>query len=137
MQPTDARTLRGAVVPTTVVGLLLAAGAAVQGGRDAAIGAGLGVLLVIGFFSASVAAVSWAAKQHDVATLPVAMFAYLFKITILAIVLAVFRDTTLFSSTAFGVAVLIATVTWLVSLVYGHVTAKILYVDPAEADDPR
>jgi len=137
MQPTDARTLRGAVVPTAVVGVLLVAAAAVQGGRDAAVGAVLGVLLVIGFFSASIAAVGWAAKQHDVATLPVAMFTYFIKIAVLTAVLALFEDTALFDSTAFGIGILIATLTWLVGLVRAHLTAKILYVDPTQADESR
>lgn len=136
MLPTDARILRGAVVPTVVAGVLAGVVAGFVGDAGAVVGALAGALLVVGFFSTSMLVVGWVAERDTFATLPVAMFTYLFKVTILAVVFAVFRDTTLFDPTAFGIGILVATLCWLAAMTRAVATAKILYVDPAETDRP-
>ena len=134
MQRTDSAILRGAVVPTAVTGALASVVAAFVGGIEAAVGAIAGTVLVLAFFSTSVLVVGWVAQRDTFATLPVAMLTYLFKITVLAIVLVLFKDTTLFDPAAFGIGVLVATVCWLVAMTRAVATAKILYVEPAETD---
>jgi ATP synthase protein I len=53
---------------------------------------------------------------------------------LLAILLAVLKDTTLFNTRAFAFALLAATLVWVAAQTRAHMKEKILYVNPQSAD---
>lgn len=130
MQANDARTLRSAAIPTALAGIAaIVISAAAAGGRGA-VGAAAGFVLVGVFFSIGLISLD---KARAVPHLfqGMAFLVYTTQLLLLAIVLAVFRGTTLFHTGAFGFSVLAGTVVWMIGQVRGHLTAKVLYVEPA------
>jgi ATP synthase protein I len=130
MNDHDVRILRGAAIPTGVVGVLVTVGAAVLAGGKGALGAVLGALLVAAFFSAGVVVIAWASRINPFAMLNVAIATYLVKIALLAGVLVAFADTTLFETRAFAAAIVACTVTWTAAQVRAFGQQKFLYVEP-------
>jgi ATP synthase protein I len=129
MQPSDARTLRGAAIPTGLAGLAaILAGLAVAGGKGA-LGAALGSIIVIAFFSVSVFAVSYASKISPQAMFGAAVFSYVIKIFAMLLLIAVFKDATAFDSVAFGYAVIALTLVWVLAEVRTALVTKTLYID--------
>ncbi len=128
----DLSAVRVAVVVTAGLLPLAVVVAALVGGAHAAIGAGVGVLLVTASFTASAVAVLRAAKVSPALMFQAAMGTYLVKILVLAALLVAFRNTSAFEPKAFGWAVLAATLVWLVAEVRLFSTAKVRYVTPDE-----
>ncbi|GAB3888479.1 hypothetical protein GCM10027612_29090 [Microbispora bryophytorum subsp. camponoti] len=64
MQANDVRVLKGAAVPTLIVGLLAALIAVFTTGAKGALGAGIGLVLVAAFFTVGLVVVSWAAGSR-------------------------------------------------------------------------
>ena len=128
----DLSAARVAVVVTAGLLPLAVVVAALVGGADAAVGAGIGVALVTVSFTVSAVAVLRAAKVSPALMFQAAMATYLVKILVLAGLLVAFHDTTAFDPKAFGWAVLAATVVWLVAEVRLFTTARVVYVGPDE-----
>lgn len=130
MQEHDAQILKGAAVPTAVVGALLVVAGAVIAGTKGAIGAVAAVLLVAVFFTVGVVVLGWASRINPVALMNVAIFTYLVKVLALFLVLVAFQDTTLFDRRVFAMSILVAAVVWIVGEVRAFSRLKILYVEP-------
>lgn len=113
MQEHDARILRGAALPTAVVGVVaMIVGFAVSGPQGL-FGALFGVGLVIGAFAASAFVISWTGGRRPELLLPVAFLVYTTKLGILLAVLLLFRDTTALDKDVFGWTALACVLLWL------------------------
>jgi hypothetical protein len=118
-----------ATVLAAVVGGLL-------GGRDAAVGAGLGVLLVVAFFAASTLAIAWADAVAPELVLPVGLSAYVIKILALGVLLAIVPKGPM--SHAAAVAVLVALAVWICMHVRWVWRSRLLYVaDNSRSQPPQ
>lgn len=136
MQRYNGTLFRRAAVPTVAAGGVVLLVATVVAGMDGLVGAVLGVGVVLVFFGFGLVVSRWTAASPPTTVMGLAMMSYLLKITLLALLLVVFRDTSLFATEAFAAAVLVCTVVWLAAEVRAFTTTKMLYVDPADGGDP-
>jgi len=136
MQRHDAALFRASALPLSAATAVVAVVAAVRAGRsaaiDAVVGAALGGALVAAFFGADHLLSARTRRTEPVAVMGLALFAYLLKITLLALLLVLFRDTTLFSTGAFAAALLVGTVVWLAAQVRAFGRRRMLSVEPAD-----
>ena len=134
MHEHDASILRAALIPTVVVGVLAVVVAAFVGGGTAALGAALGVLVVVVFFTVGLVVVGRASRVSAYAAMNAAILTYLVKIGVLFAIIVAFKDTTLFDTKAFGLTIILCTLVWTGFEVRGFSRLQILYVDPKDAD---
>jgi ATP synthase protein I len=113
-----------------VVAVIAAALAAVLGGSKGLIGALLGVAVVAFFFGISVVAVSRAARVSPQAMMVTAIVTYLVKILLLIIFVGQFQDTTAFSPKAFGLTALACILAYTGAQVVWSMRLKTPYVEP-------
>ncbi|GAA0367581.1 hypothetical protein GCM10009530_16880 [Microbispora corallina] len=130
MQANDVRVLKGAAVPTLVVGLVAVIVAAVLSGAGGALGAGIGVVLVAAFFTVSLVVVSWAGRISPMAMMTAAVVGYIVKVLAIMAALNAFDGTTVFDSRVFALATILCTLTWTVGEMRGFMKLKLLYVEP-------
>ncbi|MFG2192832.1 hypothetical protein [Streptomyces sp. NPDC048639] len=135
MQSNDARTLLQTAVPTAAVGVIAVVAGGVLGGEKAAIGAGVGTLVVIAAMGVGLAVLLRTARALPQLFQMMGLALYTAQILLLFIFMAVFKDTTMFNPRAFAIALIAATLTWVASMIRAHMKAKILYVQPDSADD--
>ena len=119
-----------AALPTAVVGLVVTAIAWIVMGTTAGIGALIGVVFIVPFFSIGQAILAGVLRKNPAMGMSVAMMLYLVKIGVLAILLVVLADTSLFDTKAFAINILICTLVWTGAEVWILANSKILYVDP-------
>jgi ATP synthase protein I len=134
MHEHDASILRAALIPTVVVGVLAVVVAAFVGGGKAALGAAIGVLVVVVFFTVGLVVVGRASRVSAYAAMNAAILTYLVKIGVLFAFIVAFKDTTLFDTKAFGLTIVVCTLVWTGFEVRGFTRLQILYVDPKDAD---
>lgn len=130
MQPNDARMLLHCAVPTALAGVVGAVASGLLAGGKGAIGAVAGTVVVLLFMGGGLAGLQKAAKSYPHLFQAVGLVLYTTQILLLAVVLAVFKGTTLFDSTAFGFTLLGATLVWIAAQVVAHNKVKTLYVEP-------
>jgi ATP synthase protein I len=130
MQANDMRLLKGAVVPTVLVGLVVIGVAALLAGFEGALGAAIGTLVVCVFFALGIVAVSYAGRVSPMMMMTAAVLTYAVKIIIVMALLKTFEDATAFEPKAFGWAVIVCTIAWTVGEMRGFMKLKMLYVDP-------
>lgn len=130
MQAEDVRALRQSAVPSALAGAVcVVVGAIVDGGKGALAGA-LALVVVGLFFSISHYAVARAAKANPSLMMGVALGTYMVKILVLAVLVANFRDTTLFNGRVFGFSAIALVLVWSGTQVRAMATSKMLYVEP-------
>jgi ATP synthase protein I len=130
MQSTDARILRGAVIPTAIAGLVaLAVGLLVDGGKGV-LGAALGAVLVLVFFTLGVLIVRYVAKLNQQLVLAAGLFSFLVKLVVVFALVAALRHVTIWNAHVFGWTVIALTVVWLAAETNATMNAKSLYVEP-------
>lgn len=136
MRSNDTRTLLSCAVPTAAVGVVAVAVSAVLAGADGAVGAGFGTLLTLLVMSSSLVVLQRTARYlpHLFQAMGLALYATQFLL--MAVVLGIFKNTTLFSTRALAFALLATTLSWIAAQTRAHLKAKILYVQP-EAEDER
>ena len=134
MHEHDASILRAALIPTVAAGVLAVVVAAFVGGGKAALGAALGALVVVVFFTVGLVVVGRASRVSAYAAMDAAILTYLVKIGVLFAIIVAFKDTTLFDTKAFGLTVILCTLVWTGFEVRGFSRLQILYVDPKDAD---
>lgn len=137
MHRNDIAILRGAAVPTLVVGLVLLIASTVVAGTKGAVGAALGVVVVLLFFTISVVVIAWASRISPFAMMQAAIFSYLVKIVLLAVLMRAIAGTTAFSTRVFAVTVLVSALVWVAAQVRVFSTLKMLYVEPADEPPAR
>jgi ATP synthase protein I len=135
MQAIDARLLRGAAVPTAVAGAIAVVLCTVLVGGKGLVGALLGSVIVLAFFSVTIVIISRVAQKQPQMLLGYAMLTYLGKILFLAVLMIAFKHTTLFHFRSFGFTMLGLTLVWLAAETRAVLKTKIFYADPSAIPD--
>lgn len=133
MQSSDARILRGAAIPTGLVGVAAVLVSLLLAGPKGGLGAASGSLIVIVFFAISVFAVSYASKISPQTMMLAAMLSYTVKLLGLVLLLAALDDVAMWNPKAFAWTVIALTLTWIAAEIRVFTKVKMLYVDPADA----
>jgi ATP synthase protein I len=133
----DARTIRGAAIPTAVAGVLATAISAWVAGGKGAIGAAFAAVLVIVFFTGGQFALDRLTRTNPQLMMGVALLVYTTQVLLVGIVLAVFKDTSLFNTRVFAFTLLGCVFVWCGCLVRTHLKAKQLYVQNDEKPDEQ
>lgn len=113
MQEHDARTLRGAAIPTALVGVVAMIAGFALSNVQGLLGALFAVALVIGAFASSAFVISWTGGRRPELLLPVAFLVYTTKFGILLAVLLTFRGTQALDTQVFGWSALACVIAWL------------------------
>jgi ATP synthase protein I len=106
-------------------------------GSSGAVGAILGTILVIVFFSVGQFVLGAVLKSNPQMALTMALTLYLVKVGVLLLIIILFADTTLFDTKTFAAAILTGTLVWTVVEVWIFGTSKVLYVDPESSRDSQ
>lgn len=130
MQANDVRVLKGAAVPTLVVGLVAVIVAVVLAGAKGALGAAIGIALVTVFFTVGLAVVSWAGRISPMMMMTAAVLSYVVKVIAIMTMLKAFEGATAFDSRAFALSVIACTLAWTAGEMRGFMKLKLLYVEP-------
>jgi ATP synthase protein I len=136
MQAQDVPILRGAAIPTVVVGAGLVIVFSVLSGWPGFLGAVLGLAVVVAFFSISWYVISTASAKGPAVMMGAAFGTYLVKVVLLGILLVSFRDTDAFDFQAFAWTILVGVICWTGFQVRAFMRQRILYVDP-QMTEPR
>lgn len=108
-----AEMLRGALVPSCVVGVLAVAVVVLWRGGDALAGAALGLAVAIAFFASGMFLLSRLVRDASPhAFFAVAMTVYLGQVIGLLLVIIAFKDAAWVDGMALGVVVLVVTLVW-------------------------
>ncbi|WP_419997863.1 hypothetical protein [Streptomyces boninensis] len=140
MQVNDARILKGAAIPTALAGVAAVIIASLVAGAKGGIGAGAATVVVMIFFALGLLALQHYSRKFPALFMGIAMITYTTQILLLGIVLAVFKNTDLFNTKAFGLTVLATALVWVGAMARAHMKLKMLYVEPetgAEAKDKQ
>lgn len=136
MQSYDARILRGAAIPTGLAGLVAIVLALILAGGKGALGAAIGAIVVMAFFTISVLAVMWASKISPMAMMPAALISYTVKLIVMFVLVSQLRDVTAWSAPALAWTVIALTMVWLGGETRTWMQAKTLHLDPEGARPP-
>lgn len=134
MHSSDARILRGAAIPTGLAGVAAIVVGVLVAGSKGALGAALGSIVVIAFFSISVVAVSYASKISAQLMFAAAVFSYITKIFVMFALIAVFQNATAWDSRVFAYSVIALTLVWIGAEIRTSVRTKMLYIDEPEPE---
>ena len=134
MEPGDLRIVRGAVLATAAVGVVVVIVAGLLAGKTGVYGALLGTGLAMAFFAITIVAVSAAARVANELMLPAALGTYLVKLIGIALALFFLRDTTAFDRTAFALATVIGACVFMVAELRIAVRARTPYVTTPERE---
>ncbi|GAA1900167.1 hypothetical protein GCM10009716_07510 [Streptomyces sodiiphilus] len=137
MQSNDARIIRGAAIPTAVVGVIVTAAGAVVAGADGALGAALGSLVAAAFFGVGLVALGHVGHRWPELFFGAAFLIYTTQVVLLVIAMALLRDATFLNGRAFAAGVLACLFAWLTGQVVAHVRLKAPYVDPTPSSGPE
>jgi len=114
---------------SAVIFVLTVAGGAVFGGLTGALGAAVGVGIVVASFTVSSLVIAWADSVHPTLVLPVGMFTYILKFTAIGFAMAAVVASGWDGLTALGVGVAVATIGWATAQAWWVWHARIPYVD--------
>ncbi|GHG56594.1 hypothetical protein [Streptomyces griseocarneus] len=134
MQSNDARTLLQCAVPTALAGVVAVVAGSVLAGGKGGIGAAVGTAVGGGIMAMGLFVLQRTAKSFPHLFQAMGLVLYVTQFLISAVVLAVFRDTSLFNTRAFAFALLAAVLVWTAAQTRAYMKAKIFYVDPDSAD---
>ncbi|MGI5207129.1 hypothetical protein ACQEU6_36835 [Spirillospora sp. CA-108201] len=113
MHTSDARMLRGAAIPTSVVGVGAVVIGLLAAGAKGALAAALASVVVIAFFSVSALAVSWAAKYSSQTMMLAALASYAVKILAVMVLVTVIDGVSIFDTRVFGWTVIGLALLWI------------------------
>lgn len=130
MQSNDARMLLHCAVPSALAGAVGAVVGGVLEGGKGAIGAVAGAVVVILFMGIGLYVLQRTAKSLPHLFQAMGLLLYTTQILALAVVLIVFKNTTLFNTQVFALTLLGTTLVWVAAQARAHSKAKILYVEP-------
>jgi hypothetical protein len=117
----------GLAISAVLLVLALAVGGWVAGGVGA-IGAASGVAMVAASYSVSSVVIAWADSINPQLVLPIGLGTYVLKFSIIGLSLAVLARSHWAGLPAFGVAVMVTTLSWVVAQAWWTWHAKIPYV---------
>ncbi|GHH53702.1 hypothetical protein [Streptomyces candidus] len=130
----DVRSLLQTAVPTAALGVVAAVVGGVVVGGKGAVGAAVGVLVVILFMGLGQLALQYVAKAMPQLFSGMGLVVYSVQLVLLLLFIMAFRNTTLFHLQAFAISLVAATIMWIVAQTWSHVKSKTLYVDPSQED---
>ena len=133
----DTLVLRRAGLGTAVAGVTVVVISGIVAGSSGAVGAILGTILVIVFFSVGQFVLGAVLKSNPQMALTMALTLYLVKVGVLLLIIILFADTTLFNTKTFAAAILTGTLVWTVVEVWIFGTSKVLYVEPESSRDSQ
>jgi ATP synthase protein I len=133
MRSNDARTLLNCTVPTAAAGAVATVVSGAVAGGKGAIGAAAGASVVIVFMALGMVVLQRTARSFPSLFQMMGLVLYTTQILLLAIVLAVFKNTTLFNTRAFAFSLLAAAIVWIAAQARSYIKTKILYVEPGPA----
>lgn len=133
MQSNDVRTLLNCAVPAAAAGVIAVAVAGVLAGGKGAIGAGFGAVVVIVFMGIGLTVLQRTARSYPSLFQAMGLMLYTVQLLLLAIVLAVFKNTSLFDTQVFAFTLLGTTLVWIAAQARAHMKTKMLYVEPGSA----
>lgn len=134
MQNHDARILRGAIIPTVLAGVPAIVAGAVLVGVKGAIGAAIGLAVVVAFFSIGLLAVTFAARISPMMMMQAAIFSYLVKVIALIGLVTVLEGVTIWHPPTFALTAIGLTVVWVAAEARGFLKLKVIHLDgPATA----
>ncbi|MFF3255180.1 hypothetical protein ACFYWP_30125 [Actinacidiphila glaucinigra] len=133
MQSNDVRTLLNCAVPAVAAGVIAVAVSSVLAGGKGAIGAGFGAVVVIAFMGIGLTVLQRTARSYPTLFQAMGLMLYTVQLLLLAIVLAVFKNTTLFDTQVFAFTLLGTTLVWIAAQARAHMRTKMLYVEPGSA----
>lgn len=136
MQSNDARILRGAAIPTAVVGLVVVVVAGIVAGGKGALGAGLGTIVAVAFFAAGLEGLRMVGQRWPELLMGAGLLVYTTQIFVLLMLLVAFRDATFMNGRAFGLAALACAIVWPAGQAWMQMRVKTLYVDPSSDSKP-
>jgi ATP synthase protein I len=113
MQSSDAPILRGAAIPTALVGVGAAALGLLLAGGKGALAAALATVVVIAFFSISALAVSWAAKVSSQTMMLAALASYVVKMLAVMVLVIAMDGVSIWDTKVFGWTVVGLALTWI------------------------
>lgn len=128
--------LRSLALPTAALGAVAIAVASSTRGGHGAIGATVGAAIVIGFFSLSHIVLGRVLAKSPELAMSAALALYLFKIIVLFLLLALFRNADGFDGKVFGLTVLACTLAWTIAEVFVHARRRVPYITPTEPTEP-
>ena len=133
----DTLVLRRAGLGTAVAGVIVVVISGIVAGSSGAVGAILGTILVIVFFSVGQFVLGAVLKSNPQMALTMALTLYLVKVGVLLLIIILFAETTLFNTKTFAAAILTGTLVWTVVEVWIFGTSKVLYVEPESSRDSQ
>jgi ATP synthase protein I len=122
--------LRSPMLAVAMVTGAVAVVASILAGFDGLVGAVLGGVLVVVFFGADHVLRDRTRRTRPEHVMALALAGYAVKVLLLALLLVLLGDTTLFSRGAFAAAILLGATAWLAAEVRAFARARILYVEP-------
>src|SRR5260370_28634954 len=131
MEKLDARILRGAALPTPWAGAVAAVIGFLVAGPKGALGAVIGLMVVIVFFSISVFVVSYVGRRAPQLLLMAGVLSYALKLIVLFVLIAAFKHLTIWNPTAFAFTVVSLTVALFVCEKRVTLAARTSHVVPA------
>lgn len=123
--------LRGALLPSLVAGVLTAVAVVLWRGTEALAGAGIGLVVSVGFYASGMFLLSRlvrSASPH--AFFAVAMAVYLGQVLALLLVILAFKDADWVDGVALGVVALVVTIVWQVAAMLALRRARTPVYDP-------
>ncbi len=132
MHPGDVRIVRGGVLATASVGVVVVVVAGLLAGWPGVYGALLGTGLAVAFFGVTIVVVSAAGRIADELMLPAALGTYVVKVIGIGSALFLLRDTTAFDRTAFALAAVTGACVFLVAELRVASRARTPYVTTPE-----
>ncbi|PID96920.1 MAG: hypothetical protein CSA84_02200 [Actinomycetales bacterium] len=122
--------LRGALVPSAIAGAVAALGLVIWRGTGSIAGVLVGLVVGLGFFASGLGLLSKLVRDRSPITfMAVAMSIYLAQVIALLLFLIAFREAGWLDGLAFGLVVLVITITWQVFLVRTWRTARVYVYD--------
>ncbi|GGT58005.1 MULTISPECIES: hypothetical protein [Actinomadura] len=131
MHTSDARMLRGAAIPTSVVGVGAVVIGLLAAGAKGALAAALASVVVIAFFSLSAVVVSWAAKYSAQTMMLGALASYAVKILAVMVLVTVIDGVSIFNTQVFGWTVIGLALIW-IAAEFRVVLQRRPYIDDPE-----
>jgi ATP synthase protein I len=124
----EVRMARAAALATAAAAPVVLGLAWWAAGSKGVLGAAFGLALAVAFFSATLLAVGAAGRVQPDLMLPAAVVTFLFKMTVIGLLLFLLRDTTAFDREAFALALVAGTVVYLAAEIRFAVKARVPYV---------
>ena len=124
----EVRMARAAALATAAAAPVVLGLAWWAAGSKGVLGAAFGLALAVAFFSATLLAVGAAGRVQPDLMLPAAVVTFLFKMTVIGLLLFLLRDTSAFDREAFALALVAGTVVYLAAEIRFAVKSRVPYV---------